>query len=441
MVTATATATATVRIESAMPKRTGAARRSLPGLPFKTIFALLAGAVVAAAAGADALAMATRFGRPSVALALLPNEPIALSRMATIRLVQAVQEKQPTPPLREMLKRSLAGQALNPVALRLLALPERGPLDRNVDYQLVHLSDKVSRRDLATQALLILEGGLTKNLKAVLRSYDNALRTTQESQSLLFPQLVKAIELPEMAPYFASYLRERPPWLSPFLIYAAASSESPETFARLIQMNGGVADLDRSEEIDFGFINALLSRKRNYAAAREYYLSTSGAKPAALSAPTIFKDTIEPAGNGLLWQLYDERGRGAEALLKRAILAFAETDKSGPVARKLLFLAPGRYRLSGRYEDAKYGDGGGASWSVTCASQQDRLLATMPIPLNKGNYGSSMEFDVELGCGAVTLELGLDGGASREGSELLIASLDLRPARASAAPAMSESRR
>lgn len=391
-----------------------------------TLAVMAVGAVVGAAAGVHAAAMATRQNRPQIAVALLASEPDALNRLAALDMAERSAQGRPAPRARALAQRSLRAQALNPAALRTLALTRRGAvLGKNVDYRLVHLSDRVSRRDFGTQALLIQEAAEKNQVAGVLRAYDTALRTKQSSQQVLFPQLVKAMELPGMVPLFAPFVRNRPDWLSPFLVYAVVTSEHPGLFARLLRNNGGAAGLDRAGEIETGLINRLISVERDYPEARRFYLSTKEAKPRVLSSPAIGVDSLEPASNGLLWQLFDQPGRGAEALALTAIAAYAEGGRAGPVARKVLYLDPGRYRLTGRYDDIQIAEGGGAAWNVSCLGKIDRVLSTAPVPGTRPSVTASFDFTIPGSCAATSLELALTGGGARDASELTVSSLRL----------------
>lgn len=390
-------------------------------------FAVVAvGAVVAAAAGVHAAAMATRQNRPQLAVALLANEPEALNRLAALDMAERSAQGRPAPRARALAQRSLMAQALNPTALRTLALTRGGAvLGKNVDYRLVHLSDRVSRHDFGTQALLIQETAEKKQVAGVLRAYDTALRTQQSSQQVLFPQLVKAMELPGMVPLFAPFVRNRPDWLSPFLVYAVVTSDHPSLFARLLRTNGGAAGLDRAGEIETGLINRMISVERDYPEARRFYLSTKEAKPRVLRSPAIGVESLEPASNGLLWQLFDQPGRGAEALALEAISAYAEGGRAGHVARKVLFLDPGRYKLTGRYNDIRFSEGGGAAWSVSCLGKPDRVLSTAPVPATRPTMTADFGFTVPVNCSAIALDLALTGGGERDASELTVSSLRL----------------
>lgn len=410
-----------------MPKRiSGSSRRPLR-FPVSTLAVVAGGAALALAAGVHAAAMATRQNRPQIAIALIADEPVALSRLAALEIAERAAQGRPAPGARALARRSLTAQALNPAALRMLALTRGKTLGKDVDFRLVHLSDAVSRRDFSTQALLIQEAAEKQDVAGVLRAYDTALRTKQSSQQVLFPQLVKAMELPGMAALFAPFVRDRPDWLSPFLVYAVVSSDHPGLFSRLLRANGGAAGLDRAGEIEIGLVNRLIAVERDYSEARRYYLSTNGAKAGVLNSPAIGADSLEPASNGLLWQLFEQPGRGAEALGVAAISAYAEGGRSGPVARKVLYLDPARYRLTGRYEDIKFAEGGGATWNVSCLGKAARLLstATATVPGTRPSVVASFDFTVPQGCPAVLLELALIGGGERDASELTVSSLRL----------------
>lgn len=408
-----------------MPSRTADSSRRPFRLSVLTLAVVAGGAATALAAGVHAAAMATRQNRPQLAVALLGDEPAALNRLAALEMAERAAQGHPAPRARALARRSLMAQALNPAALRTLALTRGATLGKTIDYRLVHLSDAASRRDFGTQVLLIQEAAEKQDVAGVLRAYDTALRTSQSSQQILFPQLVKAMELPGMAPLFAPFVRNRPDWLSPFLVYAVVSSDHPGLFSRLLRANGGAAGLDRAGEIEIGLVNRLIAVERDYSEARRYYLSTKDAKASVLGSPAIGIDSLEPASNGLVWQLFDQPGRSAEALAHTAITAYAEGGRSGPVARKVLYLDPARYKLTGRYDDIRIAEGGGAVWNVSCLGKTDRVLSTVAVPRTPTSVATSFAFTVPDGCAATSLELAMTGGGARAASELTVSSLHL----------------
>ena len=179
-----------------MPSRTADSSRRPFRLSVLTLAVVAGGAATALAAGVHAAAMATRQNRPQLAVALLGDEPAALNRLAALEMAERAAQGHPAPRARALARRSLMAQALNPAALRTLALTRGATLGKTIDYRLVHLSDAASRRDFGTQVLLIQEAAEKQDVAGVLRAYDTALRTSQSSQQILFPQLVKAMELP-----------------------------------------------------------------------------------------------------------------------------------------------------------------------------------------------------------------------------------------------------
>lgn len=392
---------------------------------------MLAGAVLALASGWHAMVMASRASRPAFALSLAPSEPIALARYQGPIIAQAIENKTSTARSVEPLRTSLREMALNSEALRLLAIAQAKSVSAP-DYRLVSLANKISRRDLGTQILLIRQSGETGDVEQVLAAYDTALRTKRESKELLFPNLVTAIELPQAQAFFRDILTNDPPWLSDFLAFALSKTTRPELYYRAVIGTPAISAGAKGEELK----NALLSRlvaTGQLDLARKAYLSGSDARPSVLVSPAITEGSVGRNQNVLQWQLTDAAGVGAQVLGGQVLSAFADTGRKGVAASKVLYLAPGEYSLGAEIVDSGVATEGTFSWLSTCLGRPEGPVALGKIePVSETSTDSSDRkwlLAMPSGCKALLISLEVYGGERAGGAEFNLQNLTLEKAR------------
>lgn len=245
-------------------------------------------------------------------------------------------------------RRALARAPYSVAALRTLGLADYSRQRERSGAALLALASTVTKRDLPTH-LVAIEVAVTRgDVALALNHYDAALRTTQQSWPLLLPVLAKAAEQPQVARALAGHLAADPQWKYPFLTQFVAPTGSGAAMFRLSR------ELDRvGHPLIRDVRRAVLSKliaEQNWDLARREYAAAMGI--AAQGA--AFVDGHFARAGALIpidWLLasggavdVDQRGGAARG---RGGIAY-QLAGNGPaeIARKLLLLAPGSYRMS-----------------------------------------------------------------------------------------------
>lgn len=384
---------------------------------------------LAAASGWHALVMTNRAARPGVALALNSDDPIALARTAALAVAMAEQKKQPVAPeVSDLSRRSIRGLAPNPQALSALATATDPALSSDRAAKLVALADKVSRRDLFTQLLRIRLGLANGDLKQVLDAYNKALTAQEGSWSTLFPPLSQLLRVEEGRDAFVFFMRQNPPWLFSFFQFALNRTTTPQDYYDLLVRRNWLAKVENKGEIQNLLINSLVANGR-WSEARATF--TFGGKSSAevLRSPRIDANTAEKGGNTLLWFFPEADGRSANVIGKKFLSVTAEPGRQGTVAQKILYLAPGQYTLSTRYDSAVPSADVETRWIIQCLTEPAGAADEIAVVRQSAASVTRDKFTIGPQCAATRLLLDARGKPSAPfGGEVVISDISLKRA-------------
>lgn len=384
---------------------------------------------LAAASGWHALVMTNRAARPAVALALDSSEPIALARTAALAVALADQKKQPVArEVSDLSRRSIRGFAPNPQALSALATASDPALSSDRAAKLVALADKVSQRDLFTQLLRIRLGLAKGDLEQVLDAYNKALTAQEGSWATLFPPLSQLLRVEEGRDAFVFFMRQNPPWLFSFFQFALNRTTTPQDYYDLLVRRNWLAKVENNGKIQNLLVNSLVANRRWREAGSAF---AYGGKSSAdvLFSPRIDANTAEKGGNTLLWFFPEADGRSANVIGKRFLSVTAEPGRRGTVAQKILYLAPGRYTLSTRYDGDAPSPDVETRWIMQCLTEPEG--ATNELAVVRQNAGSVRRDTFTIGpqCAATRLLLDARGNPSAPfGGEVVISDISLKRA-------------
>ena len=309
-----------------------------------------------------------------------------------------------------------------------LALSAAAAGNQDKARRLFAYSESLSRRDFPTQLWLIEERVAANDIAGALLHYDRALRTSNNVGEMLFPVLVGASNDPQIAEPLSAMLAARPAWWPGFTWQLIAHGQSADAIFRI----GRALRLDPDVERERTVLTALLRRlvaDRRFGQAHRLFLEATGQRRE--TAGGIRNGDFE-ANNALPpfhWQLANESDLAAviqedgEHRGGRALYLIATNGRGGEVARQLLVLGPGSYRLSAVI-------GGSASHtrpqvSLACANAPSVALVREQLPPT-GQAGAtwSVSFSVTAnGCPAQWLIISLDSDLDGEGSRPWIDSI------------------
>jgi len=292
---------------------------------------------------------------------------------------------------RELAEAALRREPVNVAAARSMAIVSTLAGDAATTERYLILAERLSRRDLPTQLMLLETEVRRNNIPGALTHYDRALRVSTDMRDNLLPIMVQASAEPAIANGVARLLDPRPPWWFPFAEHLAGESNAPGTITFLL----GKLRLDPRDERERSLVVVALRRMVEagaFTAAERLYRQTGGSTPAAggnlvrnggfdtseLGLPPF--DWLYVNESGLSAYRENDAGRGGSVLRLTA-----ESERSGEVARQLLTLPPGRYRMNAVVGSVEAGSL--SRLAVRCAGEDGASLLTLPFAA-AGNAGA-----------------------------------------------------
>lgn len=370
------------------------------------------------------LASITWKQNPDIALRFVPDHPLALSRKAD-EMFSRSQSEATLVKVEAMAKQSLRGGALNPVAVRLLGYiaDVRGYRDRARELML--LSQKISRRDFGTQLWLIEDAVARNDKKQALVHYDIALRTTPSSFPILLPTLIGALDDAEVRSSLDPYVKAAPEWLPAFLSEAINTSENPANVADVLLRSRRLPAREDYRRLS-DLLLSRLAEKSKLATFRQYYLSLKGTNLTTLQSAGLNRSTVSLAYPQAGWKLAENAAIGGSfSAFNKAgqsqMNAFAGSGERGELMRKYLFLKPGNYQFSSRYDAGEAAPDSEIRWAMKCLSAvttTEKWVTAMPV--QEGRSSTSQQFTLGSECPYQLLTLQLAGGSSQIGMEFTL---------------------
>lgn len=429
-------ATATVMARRTRTNRTaGAIARQLAGIDrrnaIRFALVLIITSVVALAAARFALASIVLNSNPALA-ERITGDPAASLRAMLMRDAA-------DPALLEhhgivaVAQRSLRNSPLDPAALRALAVHAAAAGRLGDTTRFAALSERVSRRDFQTQLILIEQAVHAEDYVTALRHYDIALRTHEQARDILFPVLSEAIEDPQIRQGIAPYVAHHANWIREFLDFAMRDGPAgPRRTAELVLTTKATRNTDLMVAIAPTLLG-MLTDQREFALARALYAQLPYASPQVLRMPGFNVRTTDSKSGPFAWYAVSDVNAGASFDVggsnnNRPPRIFAESGEHGVVLRRLLTLAPGRYRLDERRQMVSGGKDARAVWTMTCPSNASTpVLWTGPSDRAVYNVKGAPGPVIPSDCPVQRLELQASGGTDPNGLELVIDYFDLRP--------------
>lgn len=411
----------------ARPKKPNVLLVALRSIGIARILILSAlGLVGAWFAAALAISGVARIKAPQAALMVMPNESAALASRAD-QLFFA-NPKNPPREVELLARRALENQAINAKALRVLGYVADAKGDTETAEKYVRMAAKLSRREPGAQLWLVEASARKGDVAQTLNHYDIALRTKPDTQTILFPRLLNAIEDREIRVALKPYIRAQNSWTPAFLSFANSNSKNLPVLVDLIVETGGLADKESAKSQELSLLSRLVA-ENYFADARRLFLQMPGAKPVRLTSVAFDASDRDARFGPLGWQLLEDpdagagfTGSGDDRIATLAIYANSATTR--PVASKLLYLTPGKYLFAARLANLDRGDGGFLRWQLRCPA----IGGAPAWTIDSINASLRAELMVPANCPVQFLDLIASGGNGQTGLEATIASVSLVPA-------------
>lgn len=375
---------------------------------------LITALFLASSVGLLAWAGVYRMYLPERSLSAAPWDARAMSIMGAQMVIRD--------PSYDMIRRAgvlaaaaLRRQPVDPVAIRLIGSLHDVDGRSDQALRLMLGAQSLSRRELLTQLWLIQYFSQADDVERVLRHYEIALTGSSQSLPILFPVLVVATDDREMVRPIAGLLQRNRVrrWREPLLNEIISKGSVGPNVAVLAFL---VLDASRAE--DQVLYRALVTRLIDLGAFdlayEAYRRSTRNSTPiATLRDPRFrFANRIPPFD----WELFEDLDRSASPIAGRldGLQIFANGNANGPLARQLVRLLPGSYRLS--FDLALNGLAApGLLIIISCAPKPGQVGAIVhraPIPPRPGKHSVSVSATPR--CLWHTIEVAFEGTGDGE---------------------------
>lgn len=392
-------------------ERRGQRRPFRDTIGFAVVF--LAAALLAWQIVAVAKARSLAQEAPEEAVSWRPSDPRALGYLAERAFLDASASGAPPEAARAYARRALNAGPLEVRALRVLAWVADEEGEERRARRLMTLAASRSQRDESSHLWMFHDRLKARDFAAAFAHGDALMqhRETYQEVAVLMAAAAGADEAAAKA--LSERLQSGPAWRGRFVRELTASQDPDVTLSILLSVKeAGSAILP--EEAAF-VAGRLISERR----PREAYLAW------VLLLPPSGYDVLGnvynggfdgPPGSGpFAWTLQHPTtiiaqapGRKGQALSARPV-----TDREQSLARQMLVLSPGPYRLS---LDSRL-DGlseGGMEWRLSCAGDRTGALARLSVKKSDDWTHRTTTFTVPVDCGVQLIELRTEagGGAS-----------------------------
>ena len=279
---------------------------------------------------------------------------------------------------RDAARQALIERPLGPEAIWLLQPQQAGQSER--DAAVLKLSERVSRRDLATQLGLARFEAEQQNLERSVAHIDRILRVAARGAGPLHANLALGLDNPELRTLLVPY-KDRV-WMKAVLAAAFGAGPKPESVAAFVKLARFPAEVLHDAKLD-----RLLRRLTATGNFTDAYDVARLAGYDGLNDPRDFgvsQTTMDQRFAPLTWGLGNSDAVSASFPDNAGILAEVQPGKGDLLATRSTAYAAGAYRLEMdlAVEDAPAGID--VSWSMTCITPQGALRPVRQDQLIKG---------------------------------------------------------
>lgn len=333
-------------------------------------------------------------------------------------------------------RKSLAIDPLNPRAIRLLAMQERVNGNAAAAMSLLRLSDRLSRRDLLTQLLLIeaLAANQGTRISEVLALYDQTLRVNPEWQERMVPALAQVALAKNARNDLLPYVRNHAPWADGVLRKALEMDGGTEAVVDILMHAFPGKTINVSDQLASALFENL-AQGGNYLEARSMFLRMPETSVGQLDPNTIAFSNLQDRYGALVWKFNDTPEAGVELIrsdLAGQVMMRAYLNngvRSMPV-EKLMFLKPNSYRISWQITPQGIDDIATANISIWCAGEDRRkpiYSSTVDVTESVQSIGLPIvdTGTAIIGCAVQYLNLSFDGNGVQGNQELLISAISI----------------
>ena len=288
--------------------------------------------------------------------------------------------------------------------------------------RLIELAERVSRRDLPSERLLIEASARRGDTAAALRHYDHMLSVYPETKAELFPLLAGELTEPDVRQALIAHAAK--PWLRDFVVNAADYDVAPESLmAFYAELTGKVPVRDMQD----GTVKMLRWMQGN---GQGEALAAFAARIPGLPAQTLTElgfsaMTTDERFAPLSWSLRNDGAIEAVADGNRLTLRIAP-ENAELAATRLTMLAAGQYAVSQNLAYEANAPRARLAWQVACQGGAAAPIWQQELPVDRPSAALVAVFAVPPGCPVQAWQLQASAEVSQFASTARIAGLALR---------------
>jgi hypothetical protein len=336
----------------------------------------------------------------------------------------------------DLAKQSLKDEPINPRAVRLLHSAQQLSKKKASANALLALADRITRRDVLTQILLVEANVEKDDIGATLKHYDTALTTSIEARDILFPILAEAMSDQSILTQLATMFKNERPWRMGFLYHAGFKPERLDQTLWLLNRLGPLPKDATSRAFERQMLTQLTNLRR-YPEARSFFRNMQDA-PRGLLTTFSFENSVRHADlRPIAWDL--NASGNADVQLVTAggdgehphMSAHVWSGPTSTLARKLAYLPPGPYTVQITTQVGGLAKGGMVEWTASCARRKpSNLIGDVVSTDNHEDWSKSvLQFSVTPDCQAVELALLVNAGDSQNGADILVRDFEVKTLR------------
>lgn len=340
---------------------------------------------------------------PASAHAMAPSDGVILAEFAQDAFTREMTSEPNSAPA-DLARRALLADPTATEALTVLGFQAQLRGETAKTDQIFLYSTALSRRELRPRVWAIEEAVERGDIASALRSYDIALRTSNDAATILFPTLVKALSEPRIQAALLPILATDPVWTEDFVAFAANSGTEPEGTIALLR-KGRTIGLEAPDNVRASLVDTLMAQNKP-SEAWNYYRTFRSADRRDQSRDPQFSLDV-PVRTIFDWQVGRDPRLSAAILREgdKGLLDFSVPPSAGgELVSQLQLLPPGTYRIEGRSRGVNQPERSQPYWALTCQGGSE--LGRVPLTNSDQNGGRfTGRFTVPSGCGVQTLAL------------------------------------
>jgi len=343
--------------------------------PSGRLLAAIAGSLLVAYGAATSAAVNVFHTElPALALSFDDDDPVALIRDAQINLAAGAIPPGGNDAILGVVRQSVSDLPINAPAFRLYGLASATNADLPGVREQMAVSERMERRDAAAQLWLIEDAVERNDITRALQHYDTALRIEESTRAVLYPALTDAMESDVIRRRFLPYMA-RPPWLESFLRFAVSRTKDPVAIAELAKLSKGFPKGSAYSSLDRELLTQLVASE-DFAEAIAHFRRIDAVEKNVASGLELTTASTSETFRPITWQPFSINGIEPFVLAAPAgggkveIEAEMEAGYTGPVARKVIALKPGRYAMSAKFRSEDFGTQDQANWRTFCAGSR-----------------------------------------------------------------------